>query len=196
MFNLPNCLSIFRMLCAPLLLAVAWLGRSDLFLLFLVLALLSDAVDGTIARKYHQVTDLGAKLDSWGDFAIYMTVPLCAWWLWPDLIRREAVYVTAVVAGFAVPVAIGFVKYRRLTSYHTWAAKFSAVVLSAATLLLLVFDIAWPFRAAAAVLAVSALEEMAITFTLPQWQSNVPTLWHAVKSSRESRAPQNLRSEG
>ena len=187
MLTLPNCLSMFRMACAPALLYLAWIGRADIFVVLLVLALLSDAVDGTIARKYKQVTDLGAKLDSWGDFSIYMTVPLCAWWLWPDLIRQEAPSVAAVVAGFAVPIFIGFMKYRRLTSYHTWAAKFSAVVLSVATLVMILFDLTWPFEIAAVILALSALEEIAITMTLPEWQSNVPSVWHARKFAREYR---------
>jgi CDP-diacylglycerol--glycerol-3-phosphate 3-phosphatidyltransferase len=187
MFTLPNCLSIFRMVCAPFLLALAWFGQPHLFLALLVLALLSDAVDGTIARKYKQVTYLGAKLDSWGDFSIYMTVPLCAWWLWPDLIRREAPFVATVVASFAVPISLGFLKYRRLTSYHTWAAKFSAVVLSFGTLLMLLFNVTWPFEIATAILALSALEEIAITMTLRDWQSNVPSIWHARKYASETR---------
>ena len=187
MFTLPNCLSIFRMVSAPALLYLAWIGRADIFLLLLVLALLSDAVDGTIARRYKQVTDLGAKLDSWGYFSIYMTVPLCVWWLWPDLIRQEAPFVAAVVAGFAVPIFIGFMKYRRLTSYHTWAAKFSAVVLSVATLVMILFEVAWPFEIAAVILVLSALEEIAITMTLPEWRSNVPSLWHARQFARELR---------
>jgi len=175
------------MVSAPALLYLAWIGRADIFLLLLVLALLSDAVGGTIARRYKQVTDLGAKLDSWGDFSIYMTVPLCVWWLWPDLIRQEAPFVAAVVAGFAVPIFIGFMKYRRLTSYHTWAAKFSAVVLSVATLVMILFEVAWPFEIAAVILVLSALEEIAITMTLPEWRSNVPSLWHARQFARELR---------
>ncbi|MCX5835152.1 MAG: CDP-alcohol phosphatidyltransferase family protein [Deltaproteobacteria bacterium] len=190
MFTLPNCLSIFRMVCAPVLLYLAWIGRADIFLVLLVLALLSDAIDGMIARKYKQETDLGAKLDSWGDFSIYMTVPLCTWWLWPDLIRQEAPFVAAVVASFAIPIFIGFLKYRRLTSYHTWAAKFSAAVLSVATLVMLLFDITWPFEIATVVLALSALEEIAITTTLSEWQSNVRSVWHARKFAREPRMPQ------
>jgi CDP-diacylglycerol--glycerol-3-phosphate 3-phosphatidyltransferase len=190
MFTVPNCLSIFRMVCAPFLLYLAWIGRADIFFVLLVLALLSDAIDGTIARKYEQETDLGAKLDSWGDFSIYMTVPLCVWWLWPDLIRQEVPFVAAVVASFVIPISIGFLKYRRLTSYHTWAAKFSAVVLSIATLVMLLFDITWPFEIAAVVLALSALEEIAITMTLPEWQSNVPTVWHARKLTRKARMSQ------
>jgi len=192
MFTLPNCLSIFRMVCAPFLLALAWFGQPRLFLVLLVLALLSDAVDGTIARKYKQVTDLGATLDSWGDFFIYMTVPLCAWWLWPDLIRQEAPFVFTVVASFAVPITLGFLKYRRLTSYHTWAAKFSAVVLSIGTLLMLLFGIAWPFEIATVILALSALEEIAITMSLPDWQSNIPTIWHARRYASETRELQRL----
>jgi len=55
---------------------------------------------------------------------------------------------------------------------------------------MILFDITWPFEIAAVILALSALEEIAITMTLPEWQSNVPSVWHARKFARTSRVPQ------
>jgi len=183
--NLPNLLSLLRLAAAPILLLLAAADRPTAYLLLLLAALLSDVVDGFLARRLNQRTELGARLDSWGDFAIYMTVPLGAWWLWPDLIRHEAGFVTAVVASYVLPVAFGFLKYRRLTSYHTLGAKISAVLLSAGALLLFAGGPAWPFRLAVAALVLAELEEIAITAVLPEWKANVPTLRQALRSRRE-----------
>lgn len=49
--------------------AAAWL--------FLVMAELSDAADGFIARRYHLVTDLGKLLDPFSDVLIHITYFLC-----------------------------------------------------------------------------------------------------------------------
>lgn len=76
--NLPNILSAFRIAAAPFLLYVAFIGHKSIFLFILGLSLLSDAVDGFIARRLGVSSKIGTKLDSWGDLATYLTVPLCA----------------------------------------------------------------------------------------------------------------------
>lgn len=177
--NIPNLISGFRLLAAPVMLYLAWIGRPVGFLVLLAISLITDAIDGFLARRLNWQSELGARLDSWGDFATYVTVPLGAWWLWPDILRREAVFVWLAIAAYVVPIAIGFVKFHRLTSYHTWAAKLSAVIMSISALLLFLTDIAWPFRCAAVFQAFEAVEEIAITFTIPKWRSNIPSLWHA-----------------
>lgn len=179
--NISNLLSGFRIAAAPVLLYLAWVGRPNLFLALLAVSLISDSVDGFLARKLNWASEFGTRLDSWGDFATYMTVPLCAWWLWPDILKREAPYVIVVICAFVIPALVGFLKFKRLPSFHTWSAKTAAVLMSVAVLLLFMADIAWPFRCAAVFQALVACEEVAITFLLSEWRGNVPSLWHATK---------------
>lgn len=182
---LPNLLSGFRLIAAPFLLYLAWTGQPGLFLGLLAIAFLSDAVDGLAARRLHVDSELGTKLDSWGDLAIYVTIPLCSWWLWPDLVKREAAFVLLVLLAYAIPIVAALGKFGRLTSYHTWTAKAVAVLMSVALFLLFVADVAWPFRLAAVALALSACEELAITLRLPRVQSNVRSYWHVTRQPRQ-----------
>jgi CDP-diacylglycerol--glycerol-3-phosphate 3-phosphatidyltransferase len=177
--TVPNLLSGLRLVLAPVLLYLAWTGRPTAFLATLAVSLLSDLCDGWVARRFQQSTRLGTLLDSYGDLATYMIVPLCAWWLWPDLIRQEAGYVAAVVCAYVFPIALGYLKYGRLTSYHTWGAKLSAVLMGASALVLFAGGPVLPFRIATWVLVLAELEEIAITTILPEWRSNVPSLLHA-----------------
>lgn len=176
---IPNLLSGFRLLAAPIMLYLAWINKPLSFLVLLSISLSTDAIDGFLARRLNWQSELGARLDSWGDFATYITVPLGAWWLWPDILRREAFFVWLVIIAYVLPIAIGYAKFHRLTSYHTWAAKLSAVIISVSALLLFLTDTAWPFRIAAVFQAIEALEEIAITLTIPEMRSNIPSLWHA-----------------
>ena len=164
---------------APVLLWLAWTGQATAFLVTLTVSLLSDLSDGWFARRFDQATALGTLLDSWGDFVTYVTVPLCAWWLWPELIRQEAPYAAAVVAAYVFPIVLGYLKYGRLTAYHTWGAKLSAVTIGPSALLLFLGGPALPFRIAACILVLAELEEIAITTLLPEWRSNVPSIVHA-----------------
>jgi CDP-diacylglycerol--glycerol-3-phosphate 3-phosphatidyltransferase len=179
LWTVPNALSGLRLVLAPVLLVLAWRGAVTAFLVALSVSLLSDLCDGWFARRYDQATQLGTLLDSWGDLATYAIVPLCAWWLWPELIRREAWYVGAIVCAYAFPIVLGYLKYGRLTSYHTWGAKLSAVLMGASALVLFAGGPALPFRISSWVLVLAELEEIAITTLLPEWRTNVRSILHA-----------------
>jgi phosphatidylserine synthase len=186
MQSIPNLLSILRLIAAPVLLLVAWLGESSLFLGLLVASLASDVLDGWVARAFHVSSPLGAKLDSWGDLATYSVLPLGVGWLWPELVVAELRFVAVALVAYALPILFGLVKFRRLTSYHTWGAKASSVVMGVALLVLLTAGPAWLFHAAAVLLGAEAIEEIAITWLLPRWEADVLTCWHARQLLSES----------
>ena len=80
-WNLPNALSVLRLLLAPVLLWAAHQGQRDLFLWSLGLALITDLLDGHLARRWGQTTELGVKLDSWGDLTTYAAMAAGLMWL-------------------------------------------------------------------------------------------------------------------
>lgn len=143
-FAAPNLLSGGRLALTPVLLALAWQGRATVFLSCLAMALLSDALDGWLARRLAGTSSLGTKLDSWADIALCLSVPLGVWWLWPDLVRREAVIVGVVIACFAAPALFALLKYHRLPSYHTWTAKLAGVLMGTGGLIQCALDLASP----------------------------------------------------
>ena len=114
MTHLPNALSALRLLAVPLLLVLAWHGATGAFLVGFALGLLSDVLDGVIARRHGLETEFGARLDQWADFALWGTFPLAAFWLWPDVVRREAPYVFLAVACLLGPTALAWIKYREV----------------------------------------------------------------------------------
>jgi len=186
MAALPNLLSFIRLLLIPLLLALAWNGYSRPFLYCLIASLLTDGTDGFLARRFNAASKLGAKLDSWADFATYLALPFCGWWLRPDVLRAEAPFLVTAILFYLAAVVFGFLKYHRLTSYHTWSSKVLAILASIVVLSFFLGGPGWPFRVLAPLAVLSLLEEIAITALLPQWHANVSSLWHARRI--ESRA--------
>ncbi len=68
--NLPNKLTVARLLATPvfiLLLSVSFTGNYILALILFLLAMLTDYVDGTLARSRGEVTDTGRLLDPLAD---------------------------------------------------------------------------------------------------------------------------------
>jgi phosphatidylglycerophosphate synthase len=185
--SVPNLLSAFRAVCAPVLLVLAWHGATGSFLALFALGLASDVLDGALARRLALESDLGARLDQWADFALWTSLPFGAWWLWPELIAREAPYVILAVACLLLPTAIAWAKYRAVPGYHTWSAKLSSVVMGISVPLLLVFDLAWPFRVGALFQLVCAIDELGITLLFAECRHDVPSVLHAARLRR--RAP-------
>lgn len=182
--DVPNLLSAARLACVPVLLALAWAGRPFAFLLLLLAAVVSDAVDGWLARRLGATSALGARLDSIADYAVYVAVPLGGWWLWPDLVVREAGWLALVVAGYALPGAVALARFRRLSSYHTWSAKLAVVTLSVAMLVLFGGGPAWPLHVGAPLALVAGLEQTAITLLAPRPRDDVPSVFHAWRAWR------------
>jgi phosphatidylglycerophosphate synthase len=182
--GLPNALSVFRIAMLPLLGTLAWQGAETLFLCGLAASLLSDVVDGYVARLSGSVTQLGARLDSLGDLATYTSLPLFAWWLWPEILRAEKAPIGIAAVAYLAPIGVGWLRFRRLTSYHTWAAKLTAIWMGAALFVLFAEGPAWPFHIGVGLVVLEGCEEIAISCLLPAWRSDVPTLWHALREPR------------
>ncbi len=174
----PNIISGTRIAFAPILLFLAWEGHRNAFILLLFVSLVSDAIDGYIARRFNVSSKLGAKLDSLGDMAIYLSVPICAWWLWPQILKQEALFVFIAIAAYIVPLSAGLIKFRKIPSYHTFGAKIAAVFMSTAILFMFLTEFTWIFRIAAIFQSLVACEEVLITIRLPILQSNVKSFWH------------------
>lgn len=66
-WNVPNALSLLRLLLAPIILYFILQNQHLLATLIFLAALLTDLLDGYWARKYHQITPLGIHLDRWAD---------------------------------------------------------------------------------------------------------------------------------
>lgn len=185
--QLPNLLSGLRIALVPVLLWLAWLGHPTAFLVSFAFSLSTDLLDGYLARRMRTGSELGAKLDSWGDLATYAVFPLCAWWLFHERVLAQLLFVIAALIAFAAPTAIGLLKFRRITSYHTRLAKLVAIVMGAGLILYLGFDVPALFQAAVLFLLVEAIEEIAITAVLPEWRANVPSLFAALRLVRAAK---------
>ncbi|HNW86054.1 MAG TPA: CDP-alcohol phosphatidyltransferase family protein [Candidatus Limiplasma sp.] len=73
-FNVPNTLTLIRMLMIPLYLILFSNGMKYPALIIFLAASLTDLLDGLIARMYHQITNLGKLLDPLADKLMILTV--------------------------------------------------------------------------------------------------------------------------
>ncbi len=107
--NLPNLISLGRLLLVPLTIWLILGGRYGLAFWVFVVAGVSDALDGFIAKRFNRRTRLGALLDPVADKAllvsVYVTLGL-AHQLWTSLVILVVFRDVMIVGGFLLIQAI------------------------------------------------------------------------------------------
>ena len=175
-WTVPNALCVGRFIGSFALLPLALAGLPYWFVGVYLVLISTDLVDGPIARRLHQRSDLGAHLDSVADLTLNACllagVAVLCW----DVLEHELLLVGAVVASYGGSQLFGFLKFRRLISYHTYLAKLTQWLAMFAALGLVLGWSVWPLRVAAIAAIVGNLEAIAITAVLAKWQSDITTL--------------------
>jgi cardiolipin synthase len=182
--SIPLALTIFRICSAPVLLWLAAIGRERVFLWLAIAAMLSDVLDGALARRLGASSETGRLLDSWADLLIATVSFAGATLLWPDTMREEAVYFALVLAALVIPNAWGLIRFHRLLGYHTISAKSSGVLLAIGALSLFMGLTPVLFRLAAFVELAVAAEYIAISLIVPEWNGEMKSVWHAIRHRR------------
>ena len=177
--SIPTALTIFRLLSAPILMVLAYMGRERYFLWLAIAALLSDVLDGALARRLGASSETGRLLDSWADLLIAMVSFVGATLLWPDTMREEAGYFAIVLTALVAPNAWGLLRHHRLLGYHTISAKASGVLLAVGAVALFTGLTPILFRLAAFIELAVAAEYIAISLILPGWTGEMKSAWHA-----------------
>ena len=123
---MANLLTGCRMLCGILMLCFP--AFSTGFTALYLLGGLTDMLDGTVARKTHTASRLGARLDTAADF-IFAAAALAK--LWPVLSPPTWLWIwTAVVAGFLLflfPLSWYLMDVRHSAAIVCAVATFAAV---------------------------------------------------------------------
>jgi CDP-diacylglycerol--glycerol-3-phosphate 3-phosphatidyltransferase len=188
--TLPLLLTMLRALLGPVVLLAAFLYPSRLlFGASLVIAFVSDILDGMIARRLKVATAGLRRLDSIADSIFYISAAVAAWALHPAVISEHAVALQVLIFLELARYAFDYAKFRREASYHMWSSKAWGVLLFVGFYSLLVLGQEGLLIALAIYAGIVAdVEGLAISVVLPAWQADVPTLIHALRYREGRRA--------
>jgi CDP-diacylglycerol--glycerol-3-phosphate 3-phosphatidyltransferase len=140
MLNLPNLLTVFRILLVPILVVVLlteFEGKAFVGLGLFLLAALTDFLDGFLARRFRQVTRVGKLLDPAADkiltsaaFISLVGLGLVDAWMVVVIVARE----------FAVSTLRSLAASQNQVIAATWSGKLKTVLQVIAISLLIVSD--------------------------------------------------------
>lgn len=184
-YNSADWFSFYRICAAPFLVLFIYLEARTTFTWFLLISYLTDAIDGYIARKLKITSARGSQLDSIGDQLTLIVGLLGLSYFEPDFIQQNSLLLLVVFVPYVIQMLIAFLKYRKATAFHTYLAKFSAVLQGVFVLWALFFSPEYGlFYSLIIIGLLETVEEITLIFMYDTWVADVKGIYWAYHDKR------------
>jgi cardiolipin synthase (CMP-forming) len=184
--TIPNALSLYRLFSFPFVLIFIFLGHHDLFVFFIWFNLTTDILDGWIARKFNQVTEIGARIDGLADTGTYilgLTGIFVFKWTY---FQPHAISFFTFIGFFIISRLFSFIKLGRFHGFQTYGGKIGGYIHGTFFLVLFIIGFyQWFYY----VMIISGIivfsENVLITLVLSESRSNVKGLYWLLKTRKD-----------
>ncbi|HLG34307.1 MAG TPA: CDP-alcohol phosphatidyltransferase family protein [Bacteroidia bacterium] len=181
-----NGITFYRLVAAPFLVFLIFTGRIDLFKWLLGISFFTDLIDGWLARQFKVASVFGTKLDSIADDLTILAAVTGMIVLKRDFFFSEFPVLMVLLGLFAAQNIMALIRYKKITSFHTYFAKAAAILQG--VFFILLFFLPEPvyvlFYAAAIITAIELAEEILLVYYLPEWKANVKGLFWVIKERK------------
>jgi len=184
-FNAPNALSVYRIAAAPLILYGIFSGHRMLFAWLVIINLVTDALDGFIARHWKMETSIGVKFDSIGDLTTDVLTLLGLVVLEQPFVRSYILPIGLLIGFYLASQVLSLLRFHRLVSLHLYSSKLTNILLAVFfTTYFLVAYVPVLFYTMIVVGILGAIEEIAVLCFLKEHQENVRGLYWVLKGMK------------
>jgi CDP-diacylglycerol--glycerol-3-phosphate 3-phosphatidyltransferase len=182
-YYMVNAITLYRIIAAPVMIVFLVINQVHVFKWMLAISFFTDAIDGHLARKYNVNSMVGAKLDSIGDDLTVAVGVAGIFVFQPAFLREVATPLLLLTALFSVQVALAFMRYGRMSSFHTYAAKVAALFQGSFLILFFFLENSIPvlFYATVIITAIDLVEEIIIVIILREWKTDVKGLYWVLR---------------
>lgn len=181
-YNVPNLLSGYRLLSAPYVVYIAFTGEQNMYVLLLAINVLTDILDGIIARRFGLQTKFGARLDSLADAGTYIGVASgIASFKWHEF-SGVIPWLWVFGLAFALPYAVSYIRFRKLPSLHLYSSKIGGTLDGIFLAYLFLFGFSqWLFFLAVCWGILSFIEMTAVVLTLKELKPDCKGIYRTIK---------------
>jgi CDP-diacylglycerol--glycerol-3-phosphate 3-phosphatidyltransferase len=121
--TIPNALSAYRLVMAPVLIWLALSGHRTLFITFFCISLVSDVLDGLIARGFNMKSRIGPRLDSFADDLTYVAAFVGLFSFQYEHIQHHLPILFLFMFVLALTTIIPLVKFGRTPGFHLYSFR-------------------------------------------------------------------------
>jgi CDP-diacylglycerol--glycerol-3-phosphate 3-phosphatidyltransferase len=167
------------------MISLSWLKIPHYTIIALVLltaGLLSDILDGIIARKLGIATDKLRRQDSNVDQVFYIGYAIATYLECPDFFSRHwlQLLTLGIVEGMAYLIC--FIKFKKEIATHTYGAKLWSLFIFAALIqITLQCDSTWIFAVFFWLGLITRIEIISIILLLKKYTIDIPSVFHAFR---------------
>lgn len=184
--NIPNALSLYRLFSFPIVLFVALYGEETIFVTLLVTNLITDILDGLIARRFNLQTEIGSKIDSTADLGTYILAILGIFLFKLDDFKPHLLSFSIFLGLFLASNVIAFIKFKQLPAYHLYSWKIGGYIQGGFFFVLFVYGFnTWYYYFMAIWGIASFIEHIAIQFILNSVKPNAKGLYWVLKNQQK-----------
>ncbi len=183
--NVPNLISLYRLLVFPVILFMALTGRENGFVVLLCISLVSDVLDGNIARLFKLQTNFGAALDNLADIFTYAMALLGLFvFKWTD-IEPHAWILYLFLGVFILSYIIAFYRFGKIPGLHLYSAVSAGYIQSIFFFVLFVFGFyTWMYFLAIAWGVIAYMEKILVLLRLDDVKIGVKGLYWLMKNEK------------
>jgi CDP-diacylglycerol--glycerol-3-phosphate 3-phosphatidyltransferase len=183
--NLPNFISLYRLLVFPLILYFALSGHENLFVIFLCISLVSDVLDGNLARILKLQTNFGAALDNLADICTYAMALLGLFIFKWNVIEPHAWILYLFLTVFGLSYIIAFYRFGKIPGLHLYSAVSAGYIQSGFFFVLFVFGFyPWMYYLAVGWGAIAYIEKIFVLLRLDDIKIGVKGLYWLIKKEQ------------
>ncbi len=117
----PNALTVARIGLTLGTFPVALAGARGPFVALVLGAVLTDLLDGPIARATGAASKFGAQFDSAADFVFYVSIPAWAWILIPDVVTAYAPALAAFSLLYVASLVVSSLRRSSIAYHNRWS---------------------------------------------------------------------------
>jgi cardiolipin synthase (CMP-forming) len=184
-YTIPNFLSAYRLVAFPFILWMVLSGRENLFVGFLIANLITDVLDGFIARRFKMQTQLGARLDSIADTGTYILAFLGIIFFQREFLKEHWPGLSLFVALYFISWLVTMLKFGRICGLHLYVFKATGYLQGIFFALLFTGTAPdWYYYLMISVGCWANIEEIIIFILLKEPRSNVKGLYWVLKTRK------------
>ena len=183
MKNIPFLLILLRLTLAPIMLSLSFMHMEYVGIFLFVLlfvGILSDVLDGVIARKLKISTDNLRKWDSNVDVFFLLSCIGSAWILYPNLVEAKLPFILCILGSELFMYVVSLIRFKRLPSNHAYSSKlFALSIFVCLSTLFLSDDWGITFYIMFVIGILSYLDNILILLRLSSYKVDTKVFWQA-----------------
>lgn len=185
--TVPNLLSALRLLLVAVLWGPALINLPVYVGIGLLIAGMTDVLDGFIARRRGSMTEYGSKLDSVADMSVLISVIFWIILLRPEIFLDHRVLLPLWITIEALSIIVGWIKFRRIANLHLYSAKAAGVAAYIFVVLAFIFGYNEVlFYIAFVMLTISSVEALALQLFCSRVDEHMKSIIYAYREGRLS----------